>query len=69
MSEPTAELTEAGFDAMAAELYRLATDQGWDRATTELRQEFRGFVRSMVDKAYEAERESREQDAPRRVLL
>jgi hypothetical protein len=67
------ELTEAGMTAMAGELLRLASDgqRSWDQATPELRQEFRGFIDSLVDKAHdaEAERVSSEQASPRKGVL
>jgi hypothetical protein len=51
------ELTDAGLEAMASELFRLASvgERSWDQAGPELRQEFRGFVDSMIDRARDAE--------------
>jgi len=49
------ELTDAGIEAAAQELHRLASGKPWAQASQQLRTDFRGFVKSMVDKAYEAE--------------
>ena len=50
-------LGEAGRDAMAEELLRIASDgqRTWDREDPKLRAQFRGFIDSMVDRASEAE--------------
>jgi hypothetical protein len=50
-------LGEAGRDAMAQELLRIASDgqRTWDRETPKIRAEFRGFIDLMVGKASEAE--------------
>ena len=53
------QLTEAGMDAMAEELFRITVDgqRSWDQATPELRHEFRGYINSLIDKARDAEAE------------
>jgi len=51
------ELTDAGINAMAEELLRLASngEQSWKQAAAELQTEFRDFIWSLIDKASEAE--------------
>jgi len=53
------QLTEAGMDAMAEELFRITVDgeRNWDEATPELRQDFRGYIDSLIDRARQAESE------------
>lgn len=53
------QLTDAGLDAMAEELLRLASDgrQSWDQASPKLRAELRSYVDSMIDRARDAEAE------------
>jgi hypothetical protein len=64
------ELTAVGIEAMAEELLRLASNgnQTWERATPELRTEFRGFVWDLIDKARDAEAE-RAKATPRKGVL
>ena len=51
------QLTDAGLDAMAEELFRLATDgaRRWDDASPDLRADFHGFIDQLIDKARDAE--------------
>ena len=46
-------------DAMAEELFRITVDgeRNWDEATPELRQDFRGYIDSLIDRARQAESE------------
>ena len=53
------ELTDAGIEAAAKELHQLASGKPWAQASQQIRNDFRGFVQRMVDKAYEAEVEDR----------
>jgi hypothetical protein len=50
-------LGEAGRDAMAQELLRIASDgqRTWDRETPKLRAELRSYIDQMVDSASAAE--------------
>jgi hypothetical protein len=51
------ELTNHGLEAMARELLRLASggERECDQETPEMREELRGFVDSMIDRARDAE--------------
>jgi hypothetical protein len=49
------ELTDVGVEAAARELHHLASGKPWAQASQQLRADFRGYVESIIDKAYEAE--------------
>jgi hypothetical protein len=51
------QLTDVGLDAMAQELLSLASngERDWDQESVELREEFRSFIDSMIDRARDAE--------------
>lgn len=61
-------LGEAGREAMAQELLRIASDgqRTWDRETSKLRAELRGFVDQMVDRASAAEEAQQAKRTPPR---
>jgi hypothetical protein len=51
------ELTDAGLEAMARELLHIASngERNWDQETPEFREELRGYIDLMIDKARDAE--------------